>query len=320
MCIYKKIICLVIIPTFLSQMVCNADAKYSCFAPTSNLPVKSSTDDKYLLILKRFVNSSRGLTGIPDYKFVEFVQSAEQLFKGYRSYSRFPFNPQVAVQFVKNNRFLIRQVQRLFVESLGHLKKREVCNRRTGMARVEEIVKSKLTISDYAVVDLMGRPGVGKSTIAGKIKKGFASLQADEVLVIPVDGFRHNDVGLVNELIRNRGILNKPLKDLSREEYAFFERAARSLQIPLVRDSDKSFLDFYLVAEEREEETGENKRRFRRQKLWNHIGTNPRLQRCLNIPLRSLSIEDYNEVIRIAKEMRLDAGAKGNMPFRIQAQ
>lgn len=242
---------------------------------------------------------------VPTDKFERFLSEAERLFIEYLSYSRFPYNKQVAVQFVESKKALIRGIKRLYVESLGHIRKKEADNRFEGMKKLERMVEKILETDKFAVLNLMGRPGTGKSTVAAKIQNGFAGLHKDEILTVPVDGINNNDITLVNELIRYKGFINVPLKYLSDEQYRAFKKLSDAMHFPLIRNFDESFLDFYLVAEEREAESLGNIKFFRETTLRNHVRSFPRSAYVLNRPLRALSAEEYKEITGLAENMRL---------------
>ncbi|MBF0494437.1 MAG: cyclic nucleotide-binding domain-containing protein [Candidatus Omnitrophica bacterium] len=290
----------------LAQQSSWAEQKNVCLAPRTIFPTVTTAENKYQLIVDRFSRNNPIYRDIPADKFEAFLRDAETLFNDYIGYSAFPYSREVALHFVENEKNLINSVKRRQLELLGRMPRKEALSRRDGTAKLEAILKAKLAKNDYMVADLMGRPGVGKSTIAGKIKNGFASLRPDEILVVTVDGFKGNNITLVNQLIQNRAMLSTPLKDLTTEKFALFEKISMALQFPLVRTSDKSFLDFYIVAEARVEDSAENVRVLRRRILWNQVGSNLIARNSVRRAIRSLSDEEYKEILRIAGEMQLD--------------
>jgi len=199
--LFKKISILLLITSFLVQNLCWAGDGYYCLAPYSVFPAKDISADKFQLLAQRFIRNNPEYANIPIDRFESFFRSSEAVFRDYLVYSRFPYNAEVAVQFVEGKRALIREIQRLYIETLAHFGKKEALKRREGITRLEEMVQAKLDGYDYSVVNLMGRPGAGKSTFADKIKKGFVSLKPNEIFVISVDAIRDNDISILHQRV-----------------------------------------------------------------------------------------------------------------------
>ena len=137
--------------------------------------------------------------------------------------------------------------------------KKEATDRKDALDELGKKIEAVLERRDFSVVKITGRSGTGKTTISNVISTGIAKLMSKEILVIHCDQF-YNSLYHINSLIQNRAILNKPLKDLTKNEYKVFYEIAKQIHMPWpseerieAKQTVHTFLNYYNTHRERQE-------------------------------------------------------------------
>jgi len=127
---------------------------------------------------------------------------------------------------------------------------KEVSQRKEALKKLERKINSFFSkkINDSVIINITGRSGTGKTTIANIISSGIADVETDQIMVMHSDQLGDNVMGM-NEITENRDILHIPLKNLTDEAFEVLQQIARKISMMFSegKTGDHSFLDYYRI-------------------------------------------------------------------------
>jgi len=118
------------------------------------------------------------------------------------------------------------------IESIDRVsKKRKALRREEALRELDRMISAALKERDYYVVGITGRSGVGRTTVANVIGSGIDNVSTSELITIHCSQF-FNNVPVINQIIRNCQILNRPLNELSDGDFEKLGMIARGINMP----------------------------------------------------------------------------------------
>ena len=166
--------------------------------------------------------------------------------------------------------------------------------RNKALHKLEKMLIDRLEKQDSVVVNLMGRLGAGKTTIANVIGAGIDGVKPSEIMIVHSDQFL-NQVDVINELLRNRAILNKPVSRLTVDESRRLSDIARKIGMHWPDDltGPHTFMNYY--AKFRLSQEGFGTTDVTRNRTLMNLG-------LAHQPINSLSTDEMVEIRRLASE------------------